>query len=112
MKKTTQRLPKNYDGIGLTSRPLSSLLPAVLSHIKGMHDNAGDQILSAWPSLVGEKLSPFTQAISFADGVLAVKVKNSTLYSLLSQHEKMRLLKDLRKQFPRISIKTILFRLG
>lgn len=112
MKKESQRHPKNYDGVHLTSRPLTSFLPAVLSRISGIHDVRGDRILAAWPTLVGEKLAPFTHAVSFVEGVLSVKVKNSTLYSLLTTHEKMRLLKDLRKQFPQTMIKTILFRLG
>ena len=53
-----------------------------------------------------------TQAVAFADGVLVVKVKNSTLHSLLSQNDKLRILTMLRQKFPRVEIHNICFRIG
>jgi hypothetical protein len=41
-----------------------------------------------------------------------VKVKNSTLHSLLSQNDKPRILQLLRQQFPNAEIKNIYFRIG
>jgi hypothetical protein len=65
-----------------------------------------------WPDVIGPKLASMTQAHSFVDGVLLVKVKNSTLHSLLSQNDKPRILNLLRKRFPNVEIKTIYFRIG
>lgn len=103
---------KNYDGTGVTSRSLSDLSTNVLSKIDVTFQGRPDLLLAAWPDIVGQKFAPMAQAVSFQDGILNVKVKNSTLYSLLNQHEKIRLLNALRKRFPRLVIKTIVFRMG
>jgi hypothetical protein len=71
-----------------------------------------DLILEAWPEVIGLKLAGMTQAVSFANGMLVVKVKNSTLHSLLSQNDKPRILNNLRKKFPNVTIKDIVFRIG
>lgn len=91
---------------------MRDLLPHLLGQIGSLHKERPDLILLAWPEVIGEKLSPMTKAVSFADGILVVKVNNSTLYSLLSQHERGRLLKCLREKFPAAGIKNIAFRLG
>jgi len=54
-------------------------------------------------------MAPFTSPVSLEDDVLTVKVKSSTLYSLLAVHEKRRLLAGLQKKF---SIRDIVFRIG
>lgn len=112
MSKSYKRTPKNYDGTSITTHHFSDLLPAVLSRIGEVYAQRPDLILEAWPSIIGPKLGHMTQVLSFVDGVLVVKVKNSTLHSLLSQHEKPRLLTILRQRFPNVLIKTIVFRIG
>lgn len=107
-----RRTPKNYDGSETTSRQLKELLPSVLSRIGGVYEERGDLVLAAWPEIIGSKLAGMTEAVSFESSVLVVKVKNSTLYSLLSQHDKPRILKNLRDKFPATSINNIVFRLG
>ena len=97
---------------GLTNKHLRALLPKVLGRIAAMHRDRFDLVLAAWPQLIGEQLAPMTRAVSFDQGVLYVKVSNSTLYSLLAQHERGRLLKSLREQFPTVDIKNIRFRIG
>jgi hypothetical protein len=111
-KKYVNRLPKDYNGTEPTSRDMRALLPHLLGQIGAMHRERPDLILAAWPQIIGDKFAPMTQAVSFNEGILVVKVKNSTLYSLLAQHEKKRLLKCLREQFPAAVIKQIVFRLG
>lgn len=96
----------------LTNKQLKDLLPKVLGRIGALHRDRPDLVVAAWPQIIGEKLSSMTKAISFVDGVLSVKVSNSTLYSLLSQHERGRLLTSLRAKFPSVEIKNIHFRLG
>lgn len=100
------------DGSGLTNKQLKDLLPKVLGHIGAMHRDRPDLILEAWPQVIGEKLASMTKAVAFEKGILVVKVRNSTLYSLLSQHERGRLLKSLRGKFPSVEIKNIYFRIG
>ena len=100
------------DGSELTNKHLKDLLPKVLGNIGALHRDRPDLILAAWPQIIGEKLMSMTKAISFDKGILYVKVGNSTLYSLLSQHERGRLLKSLREKFPSVEIKNISFRMG
>jgi hypothetical protein len=93
-------------------KPISELLPTLLKQIRGRHQQRPDLIIAAWPEIIGEKLAPMTEAVSFEKGVLFIKVKNSTLYSLLSQHEKKRLVKSLQERFLSVEIRDILFRIG
>lgn len=101
-----------YNDTKLTSKQMSQVLPKIMDKIAASHRDRPDLILVAWPQIIGEKFQAMTRAVSFVDGVLTVIVKNSTLYSLLSQHEKKRLLQSLRKKFPAVVIRDIFFRLG
>ena len=96
----------------LTNKKLTDLLPKVLGEIGALHRDRPDLIVAAWPEIIGAKLSPMTKAVCFDKGILTIKVANSTLYSLLSQHERGRLLKCLREKFPTVGIKNIYFRIG
>lgn len=91
---------------------MKDLLPKVLNEINMIHRDRPDLILAAWPQIIGDKLAAMTKAVGFENGILVVKVSNSTLYSLLSQHERGRLLKKLREQFPGAGVKNIHFRIG
>lgn len=108
----TTRANRYYDGPLPTSRHIRNLLPRFLEDMGRKIDERPDLILAAWPEVIGQQLAPMTQAISFLEGVLVVNVKNSTLYSLLSQNDKPRLIKNLRDKFPGTLVKTIFFRLG
>lgn len=110
--KSIRRTPKGYDGTGLTTHRVSDLLSQVMSQIGDAYQDRPDLILAAWPDIIGQKLAPMAQAVSFVDGVLSVKVKNSTLHSLLSQKDKLRILNSLRQKFPKVEIKNVVFRIG
>ncbi len=97
---------------GLTNKYLKDLLPKALGSIGALHRDRPDLVVVAWAEVIGSKLAPMTKAVCFENGVLFVKVSNSTLYSLLSQHERGRLLKSLREKFPSVEIKNIHFRVG
>lgn len=112
MRKTIPRIPKNFDGTGVTTHKVSELLAAVLSQISETYNDRPDLILASWPDIIGPKLAGMTQAVVFNDGVLTVKVKNSTLHSLLSRHDKSRILAALRQRFPKACIQNIVFRIG
>ncbi len=100
------------DNCACTNKQIKDLLPRVLNQIGALHRDRPDLIMAAWSEIIGETLAPMTKAVAFDKGVLTVKVNNSTLYSLLSQHERSRLLTALRNRFPSIDIKNIHFRVG
>jgi hypothetical protein len=104
--------PKNYDGTKTTQHHLQNLLPAVFQGLFDRRQQRPDLILAYWPELIGPKFCQMTEALSFDEGVLTVRVKNASLYSILCQHEKSRLVTRLKEQFPKASIKTIHFRIG
>ncbi len=112
MNKSFRRTPKNYDGTAVTTHSVIDLAPRALSRLSTVYQDRPGLILAAWNTLVGPQLASMTQAVQFKDGVLWVKVNNSPLYSLLSQHEKPKLLAKLRAEFPKIEIKNIAFRIG
>ena len=98
-------------GTKVTTKHLTELLPSVLARATRSYQTQADVICAAWPTLIGPKLAMQTKARSFQEGVLFVSVKNSTLYSLLSQHDKPRIVQKLRENFPHTTIKTVVFRL-
>lgn len=107
-----KRVPKRFQGIEKTSKHIADLLPGFLENVSKKMQMRPDEVLAAWPQLVGEKLATMAKAVSFNEGILTVKVSNSTLYSLLSSQEKARLLSKLRGMFPSIPIHNIQFRVG
>lgn len=111
MTDQRRRHRRHYDGTETTSRRLGDLLPGVLQRIGRIHQERPDLIMAAWPQVIGDQLAPMTEAVEFSEGVLTVKVKNSTLYSLLTRHDKPRILRELRSRFPRSTIKNIIFRM-
>ena len=103
------RTPKNYFGTQNPVKKIGDLLPEVLSDLGRKVQDPREEIFQYWRELMGEKMAPLTEPVSFVDGVLTVKVKSSTLYSLLVTHERSRLLSRLQEKF---SIRNLLFRVG
>jgi len=98
------------DGTEPTGKHLTDLLPGILGRITERVQERPDQVLAGWREAVGEKLFPMAKAVSYEAGILTVKVKNSTVLSLLVQHEKQRLLKQLQEKFPNAGVRNIVFR--
>ena len=109
-----KRTPRNYDGTAPVARTLQELLPQVLSRFQrgGGGSGPGQEVLASWPEIAGPSVAKLTQATSFVDGILTVLVKSSTLYSLLRQHEKARLLELLKQRFSKLEVRDIVFRIG
>lgn len=105
----TERTRRNFDGTTPTGKKISDLLPGILGEINGRAGDEKDAVFQLWFSLMGEKMARFTQPISLKNGVLTIKVKSATLYALLCQHEKARLLKILQEKF---KISDLVFRIG
>ena len=106
------RVPKNYRGTKPTGRDIRYILPTVLRSLGDTYQRRGDLLLLAWPEVIGEKFAKMTHAVSFGNGTLRVRVANSTLLSLLTEHEKSRLVRELRERFPQAKVATIHFFIG
>lgn len=91
---------------------ISAIIPDFMAQMKNSATQQSPQILQYWPKIVGDKLASLTQAVSINDGVMIVIVKSTTLYSLLCQYEKSRLLGLMQKQFSKKAIRDIRFRIG
>ncbi len=97
----------------LTARMLQELLPKMLAGVEAKFNGKPQVLLDEWPNIVGKELAPMARAERFDDGILYVKVKNSTLLSLLSNpHDKKKLIENIRKKLSGISIRNIVFRIG
>ncbi len=103
------RTPRNYSGTENPVKKMTDLLPDVMSDLGRNVKDPREEIYQFWKDLIGEKMAPLTEPVSFVDGVLTVKVKSSTLYSLLVAHERPRLLSRLQEKF---SIRNLNFRMG
>jgi len=112
INQTNKRTPKNYDGNEPTGRQICELLPGILSKLTTKCDDKPHQILSAWPDIVGERIGKMSKAVSYNSGILRVHVKNSTLYSLLVEHEKTRLIATFKERFPKVRFLDIFFKIG
>jgi hypothetical protein len=106
------RTPRNFDGTFPTGKAIDGLLREALVSISKQAGCQGHEVLAAWGEVLGPKFANLTKAVALQDGVLTVKVKSSTLYSLLHQHEKPRLLEKLQMLFPHAEIRDIVFRIG
>ncbi|MEI6242050.1 MAG: DUF721 domain-containing protein [Chlamydiota bacterium] len=110
--RSSKRTPRNYDGIASPTKEMNKLLPEVFKEIEGAYAKKGFLVVEAWPEIIGEKLARMTKVVSLKDGILTVSVKSSTLFSLLCQHEKERILQILQKRFSKEIVRKILFRMG
>lgn len=104
-----ERTKRNFDGTVPTGKKISDLLPKILIDIESRSGDEMDAVFHLWFTLMGEKMASFTQPLSLKNGVLTIKVKSATLYALLCQHEKTRLLKAIQARF---QVKDIVFRIG
>lgn len=91
---------------------MGDLLRDVLTEIDQIYQDRPDLVLAAWPDVIGPRLAPMTKAVSLVEGVLTVSVKNSTLHTLLSRHDKFRLLAAIQKRFPKVNVQNIVFRIA
>ncbi len=95
-----------------TLKSITRLCPNFLKKVTTACDQRSDLVLLAWPEIIGEELAPMTCAHRLYEGVLEVKVSNSTLLSILTYKEKRILLKKIKEKFPKTDIKDIRFRIG
>jgi len=87
-------------------------MPKILTEIHAKDKSPLPLFQAVWPKVIGVKLAAMTEVIAFENGVLTISVSNASLYSLLAQYEKGRILKKIKGQFPEIEIHDIYFRRG
>jgi len=107
-----KRTPKNYDGIESPDKEIKNVLPSLLKNISKRWEPDSKVVFQGWYRLIGKELASYTKPVHFEDGVLTIKVKSSTLYSLLHQREKPRLLRELSEHLPKAKIRDLVFRIG
>jgi hypothetical protein len=112
MNDSLKRCPRNYYGKEFPHKNIRSILPKIVDKIEKKACSKDKVIVDFWPKIVGEKLARLTKATSFEEGVLHVIVKSNTLYSLLVQHERKKLIKLYQEKFPHAFIKNIYFKMG
>jgi hypothetical protein len=95
-----------------TTKSISQILPSILSNIEGKYKSNPSNVLECWPSIIGNELAPMTKVVGLEKGILTVKVKSSTLYSLLNNYEKDKILKKLQSKFSEKIIHKLYFKLG
>jgi hypothetical protein len=100
-------------GSQLTSKKLSDVAPCVMQSISIHYAEKPQLVLDTWPQIVGREFAPLTKATQFKEGILEVRVKNSSLMSLLQNPaDKKRIIEAFRARIPGIVLKNIIFRIG
>lgn len=112
MTDSYKRTPRNYYGNRLPHKDIKTFLPKILQTLEKKAFSTDKMILDSWQEIIGEKLSPMTEAVKFEEGILYIKVRSQVLYSLLVQHERAKLIKLYQKKFPHTPLKNIQFRMG
>lgn len=102
-----RRTPRSYSGTGRTNHELKDVLGSLLPEVERSVADRAPAVYEEWKRVVGDKMAPFTEPVSLVRGTLTVKVKGSTLYSVLMS-EKGRLLGELQRNFPHVQ--TLVFR--
>ena len=111
--KSYERTPFGYDGQNVTSHKLNDLLATMMNRLGPLYAFQPAVVLEMWPQIVGEKLASFTSATRYEEGFLYVKVKNSTLLSLLNNPvDKQKIQEAVKAAVPGIVLKNIVFRIG
>jgi hypothetical protein len=107
--KKYRRTRRGYDGINTVAKHINKILPSTIFEIEETYNKQPNKVIEYWPEVIGEKLAAMTEAEKLVRGVLIVKVKSSTLYSLLCQYEKLKLLHILQKKFSKETVSDIRF---
>ena len=111
--KGYKRTPFGYDGNALTARHLQDILSLIMKRLGPLYATQPAVVLSVWPAVVGDKIACLTTAHRFQEGILYVKVKNSMMFSLLSNPvDKQKIQEAVRAAVPGIVLKNIVFKIG
>ena len=91
---------------------IGNLLPKFLLKVENKYKKNPRNIVQAWQDVIDKRVVSMTKVVSYNEGVLTVKVMNSTLYSLLNNYEKDGILKRLQAKFSEEIIHKLVFKIG
>ena len=107
------RFRRDFDGGSGTNTLIGDVCRHVLDKLIVQQKQHPEEVLAAWPSLVGEPFSAYSRAEAFTDGLLRVVVHNSAVLAQLAQaYRRAQLLNAVRQRFPSILIRDLLLRIG
>lgn len=105
-----ERFSAKERGTSIRSKQLGDIANKFLFEVSENYKKKPLSVIESWPKIIG-KLSQMTKVISFKRGLLVVGVKSSTLYSLLTNYEKGKILKKMQEEFSKDLVKDIAFRM-
>lgn len=95
-----------------SSRPIGDTLAKVMAGL-GLKDRLKEhEVLTAWRDIVGDFIAGHSNPQSLKDGVLYVRVLQSTVHYELDRVWKPQILDKLKKRFGGRTVREIKFRLG
>ena len=106
MQKTHNPFDTSF--IQPTAKSAEVVMDRVWKKIQSKYHDRPDLILVGWKEIVGERIAPMTEAKEFVDGILYVKVHNSSTlqnFHMTKQH----LLQKIRQRFKSVKIDDIKF---
>lgn len=106
-----RRTPKNYNGVEPVAKNIGTLALNLVEDLGKKIDLPIENLVAIWKEAIGDKFFPLTKVVSLVEGVLTVKVKGATLFSLLSQYEKTRLLSVLQSKVSKDTVRKLVFRI-
>ncbi len=96
----------------LTNKFLAEILKDVKKEFVNAPDDSSENIAHVWQLAVGEKIAAVTEIKSFNQGFLVIKVASASLCQLLTTTERPKILAKLKKDFPFLKVKNLVFRTG
>lgn len=91
--------PRFFSGTQPTSHALDLLVSRWLRAFDKRVSDSPEKAFAAWDAVVGLKISALARPLTFSEGILTVRVQNSTLMSLLAGTERKQILQRLRRQY-------------
>jgi predicted nucleic acid-binding Zn ribbon protein len=94
----------------LFARPIGSVMRKLLSEKGYGAIESAQEMLDAWPAMVGERLAKVTRPGRVAKGVLLVEVANSQALQEI-HFEKTKILKAIQRDLPAHQVTDLRFRI-
>lgn len=103
---------KSDDNSRLKIKKLDGLLSNFLTRVEEKYKKNPCYIKDLWFEVLNNKFANMTEVVSFEKGTLTIKVKSSTLFSILNNYEKDHLLKKMQQKVSNKIIQQLIFKIG
>lgn len=91
-------------------KPVGDVLKKILPKLGLDQQVRQNELVTAWPEIVGKVVAKHARPVSLRDGILTVGVDNSMWLSELSRYQKPLLLRKVRDHLGKTAVKDVLFR--